>query len=264
MIRILTGAVLIALLVATLWAPPLAFVALLALFQAIGWREFASLAAETGAAPLRGLGGPLAIVCAASFAAARPGTPIMVFGLAVLLSAIAGLAAGKQHPGLAVRRVMATVGGLCWLGLLPGFYIALRYENDGVALIVLVIAAISSGDIAAYYGGSLFGRHALAPELSPKKTIEGTILGLVASTAAATAVGHYWLPDLLSTRAALLGLALGAVGQVGDLFESSLKRGAGSKDSSGLLPGHGGVLDRIDGLLFGGCAAYAAVFFDLI
>jgi phosphatidate cytidylyltransferase len=263
-IRVLTAIVLLAILAGALWLPPWAFVAVLALFLLAGWQEYAALAAEAGAAPLRGLGAPLAIACAASFAAPRPGAPAVVLGLSVLVAAIFGLVGGSQHPGLAIRRGMATVGGVCWLGLLPGFYVALRYEPQGVVLIVLLFAAVSSGDVAAYYGGKTFGRHPLAPQLSPKKTIEGTVSGLLASGAGAALVTHVWLDGAVWWRGLLVGLLLGAVGQAGDLFESSLKRAAGTKDSSSLLPGHGGVLDRLDGLLFGGAVLYASVYFGLL
>jgi phosphatidate cytidylyltransferase len=264
MLRILTAIALLAILAGTLWLPPWVFIAVLGAFLLLGWNEYANLAAEAGAAPLRGLGAPLTVACAASFAAPQPGTPILALGLAAVLSAVLGLVAGNQHPGLAVRRAVATVGGVCWLGVLPGFYVALRYEPAGVPLIVLVFAAISSGDIAAFYGGKALGRHRLAPELSPKKTIEGTVCGLLASGAGAALVAHLWVPGSVWWRGLAVGLLLGAVGQAGDLFESALKRAAGAKDSSSILPGHGGILDRLDGLLFGGVVLYAAVFFDLL
>jgi len=264
LIRILTAVTLLAILGAALWLPPYAFVVVLAAFLLAAWNEYAALAAEAGATPLRGLGAPLAVACATSFAAPDPRTPVVVFGIAVLLAAFAGLIAGSGHPGLAVRRAVATVAGVCWLGLLPGAYIALRYEPDGVALIVLLFAAVSSGDIGAYYGGKALGRHPLAPHLSPKKTIEGAAFGLIASGIGAAIVVYYWIPASTWPRGLLVGLLLGAVGQAGDLFESSLKRAAGTKDSSRLLPGHGGILDRLDGLLFGGMVLYAAVFFGLL
>lgn len=264
MIRILTAIVLLFILGGTLWGPPIAFVVVLAVFLAVAWNEYASLAAEAGATPLRGLGAPLAIACMASFAYPDPRTPVVIFAAACLLAALAGLAAGKRHPALAVRRVVATIGGLVWLGLLPGFYVALRYTEHGVALIALLFAAVAAGDIFAFYGGSLFGRHPLAPELSPKKTLEGTGFGLAASAIGAAVVCFYWLPETTWTTGLGVGLLLGVVGQAGDLFESSLKRAANTKDSSRLLPGHGGVLDRLDGLLFAGAALYACVFFDLL
>ena len=263
MLRILTAITLLAILAAALWLPPIAFVIVLAVFLLVGWDEYAALAAEAGAAPLRGLG-VLAVASAASFAAPEPRMPLVVTGLAILLAAIAGLLAGHRSPALAVRRAAATAGGILYLGLLPGFYVALRYEPDGVALIALAFAAVSSGDIAAYYGGSTFGKHALAPHLSPKKTIEGTVCGLVASGIGAAIVAHFWIADATWLNGLPVGLLLGAVGQAGDLFESSLKRAAGAKDSSKLLPGHGGILDRLDGLLFGGVVLYAAVFFGLL
>jgi len=262
--RILTAVALLTVLAATLWGPPIAFVVVLGLFLLLGWNEYAALAAEAGAAPLRGLGGPLAALCAASFAAPDPRAPVLALGLSLLLSAFGGLVAGNRHPALAVRRAAATAAGICWLGLLPGFFVALRYETSGVALIVLAFAAVSSGDIAAFYGGKAFGKHPLAPHLSPKKTIEGAICGLAASGIGAAVVAHYAIPAATWPRGLAVGLLLGAVGQAGDLFESSLKRAASSKDSSALLPGHGGVLDRLDGLLFAGAVLYAAVVFGVL
>jgi len=262
--RILTAVVLVALLAASLYLQPeqpMVFVAVLLVFLVLAWREFSGLAAEAGAAPLRGLGMLLALSCAAAFALPHPGAPAAALGAAAVISTLAGLAAGQKHPALAVRRVVATIGGCVWLGLLPGFQVGLRYREHGIVWLVFLYVAVSAGDIFAFYGGRLLGRHALAPSLSPKKTIEGTVSGLVASTVGAAIVGYYWLPELGLISASLLGLSLGVVGQAGDLLESSLKRAAKTKDSSALLPGHGGVMDRIDSLLFGGAALYVVLFF---
>ena len=119
----------------------------------------------------------------------------------------------------------------------------------GLAWTVIVILAIWSGDTVAYLGGRLFGRRKLAPKLSPGKTIEGGIAGLIGAmlivAVAFPLVGlGGWMPGLLT------GAALGLAGQVGDLAESFLKRQSGVKDTGTLIPGHGGVLDRIDALLF--------------
>ena len=257
MARLVTAVFLIALLVAALWFSQMVFVVVACAFVLLAWREFAWLAASAGATPLRGLGPPLAVACAAAFAVPRPGTPSLVLGISAIVIAAASLGAGRRNPGLAIRRAAATVGGCVWLGLLPGFHIGLRYRADGVEWLIFLYAAVAAGDIAAYYGGRLLGRRALAPSLSPKKTVEGTVCGLVASALAAGYVANYWIPDTGLSTAVGYGLVLGAVGQLGDLLESALKRAADTKDSSGVLPGHGGVLDRIDGMLFGGVALYA-------
>ena len=105
-------------------------------------------------------------------------------------------------------------------------------------------------DAAAYYGGRLFGRHKLAPSISPGKTWEGAIAGMLASLLLAAA-SHYWFFLNLPLKFALpLAAVMNVVGVLGDLTESAIKRSAGAKDTAQILPGHGGVLDRIDSLLF--------------
>ena len=105
-------------------------------------------------------------------------------------------------------------------------------------------------DIAQYYTGRLAGRRPLAPTISPRKTVEGALGGLVFGALVLAIVGAWWLPRVPIALRALVGVTIVALGITGDLFESMLKRSAGVKDSSALIPGHGGVLDRIDALLF--------------
>jgi phosphatidate cytidylyltransferase len=114
------------------------------------------------------------------------------------------------------------------------------------------------GDTGAYYTGRAIGRRPLTRMISPKKTVEGLIGGLVASVVVAALSGPWLLPDLDWLRASVLGLVLAVLGVLGDLFESLLKRSAGVKDASALFPGHGGILDRLDSLLF---AAPALLFY---
>jgi phosphatidate cytidylyltransferase len=109
---------------------------------------------------------------------------------------------------------------------------------------------IMISDTAQYYTGRAFGRRRLAPTISPKKTIEGAVGGFVFGTLAFVAIGARWAPQMSIVTRLVLGLGVVALGIAGDLFESFLKRRAGVKDSSALIPGHGGVLDRIDALLF--------------
>lgn len=134
------------------------------------------------------------------------------------------------------------------LGTLVGIHV---YGGRGAVL--LLVATIVVSDSAQYYAGRTFGRHALAPTLSPKKTIEGAIGGFVLAPVFLVSVAYYLVPAA-TNQVMLAGLAVALVvaGIAGDLFESMLKRAAAVKDSSSLIPGHGGVLDRIDALLFAG------------
>jgi len=115
---------------------------------------------------------------------------------------------------------------------------------------------LMSADMAAYYGGTLFGSHKLAPAISPGKTWEGAIAGMMISLLAA-ALAHFWFFRELPFKLALpLAYLMNFLGVVGDLAESALKRGAGTKDTANILPGHGGLLDRMDSLLFNAPVIY--------
>jgi phosphatidate cytidylyltransferase len=146
-------------------------------------------------------------------------------------------------------RVSAAVFPLLYLGLPIGALIAIRGMRGPEGLFLLMLTVMVS-DTAQYYSGRTFGRTPLAPAISPKKTIEGAIGGFVFGMLLMAVAGHWWLPNVAWPIRAMLGAVIVALGIAGDLFESMLKRSAGVKDSSALIPGHGGVLDRIDALLF--------------
>jgi phosphatidate cytidylyltransferase len=149
----------------------------------------------------------------------------------------------------AIGRASAAVFPMLYLGLPIGAMVVIRALHGREALFLLMLTVMVS-DTAQYYSGRAFGRRLLAPAISPKKTIEGAIGGFVVGAAFFAAAGGWWLPSMPAPLRVALGLALVALGIAGDLFESMLKRSAGVKDSSALIPGHGGVLDRIDALLF--------------
>jgi phosphatidate cytidylyltransferase len=133
--------------------------------------------------------------------------------------------------------------------------------HSGTIWIFLLLAIIFAGDTSAYYVGSYLGRHKLSPTISPGKTIEGAIGGLTANLVVGAIGKAFFLPDLAWSLSILFFLAVGIAGQLGDLFESEMKRSSNIKDSSNILPGHGGILDRIDAILFASPVAYVFIRF---
>ena len=128
--------------------------------------------------------------------------------------------------------------------------------EDGRNLVFFLLLIVWLGDISAYYWGKYFGKKPIAPLVSPNKTVEGAIAGLAGSLAVGFIAGYWFLGHIAMVHCLLVALLCGTIGQFGDLAESLLKRYAGIKDSGNALPGHGGVLDRIDSLLFAGPAFY--------
>lgn len=130
------------------------------------------------------------------------------------------------------------------------FSIAADLQNQGSAELLLLLSVIWTGDTAAFLVGRRWGRHKVTPGISPQKSLEGFIAGFSFSVLAAFLLGSALLPGWSDAHLVSVGLLLGLTGPLGDLFESLLKRGANIKDSSVLIPGHGGILDRTDSLLF--------------
>ncbi|KJS29376.1 MAG: hypothetical protein VR64_20885 [Desulfatitalea sp. BRH_c12] len=152
--------------------------------------------------------------------------------------------------------VLKQVFGLFYIPLFLSCLVPLYNDGQGIHWVFLLFLIIVMGDTGAYYAGSYLGRHKLCPAVSPKKTIEGAVGGLTASLLIAFFYKLLFIPVLSVPAVLLFAAIVGAVGQVGDLFESEFKRAAGVKDSGRLLPGHGGFLDRIDALLFAIPTAY--------
>jgi phosphatidate cytidylyltransferase len=167
----------------------------------------------------------------------------------------------RRAPGDAVAVWAIQAGGALWMGVGFGALAALRLEGpqEGFWWLVFLFANLWLGDTAAYLFGKWLGKRPLAIELSPRKTVAGSVAQVVTSGAVALVfILTKWLqaPPVLLIVAALV---IGVVGQIGDLFESALKRTAGCKDSSAIIPGHGGVLDRFDSTLFAAPALWALV-----
>jgi phosphatidate cytidylyltransferase len=248
MARILSALVLLPIVVGTIWwLPPVATLLLAEVVVLLAFVEYAGLGARLGAHIPRFLAGTgtLAVCAALGWPGAPVAAVLMTATIAVGASALAG-----ERPGPAVLfDVGASLFALLYLGLPGGAIAAIRAELGREALLALLLTIVIS-DTAQYYGGRALGRRLLAPAISPKKTIEGAVSGFVAGALAMLALGGWALPGRSAPAWLLLGAAVVALGITGDLFESLLKRSAGVKDASGLIPGHGGMLDRIDSLLF--------------
>ncbi len=151
---------------------------------------------------------------------------------------------------------LKAVFGLVYIPLLLSFLIPLRYGADGPLWIIFLLWVVAWGDTGALYTGTYLGRHKLCPAVSPKKTVEGAIGGLGANVVFGWLFKVLFFNTMSGITCITFALVVGAVGQAGDLFESEFKRAAGIKDSSNLLPGHGGLLDRLDALLFAAPVGY--------
>lgn len=257
MTRVLSGAVLIAFAVAVVWfAPPLLFLAVAELLLVLGCIEYVGLARAvdldvpmvpaTAGAALTSLG-----VTSTYWIHGSPRSAATLD--VVIITAFVALAAVSMARWRGARDALAETAAAVFPSLYLGVPIGAMASVEilrGPEKLFLLMLTIIISDTAQYYTGRLVGRTPLAPAISPKKTREGAIGGFVFGAASMAAIGAWWLPTVAVGFRALLGVAIVALGIAGDLFESMLKRSAGVKDSSQLIPGHGGILDRVDALLF--------------
>jgi phosphatidate cytidylyltransferase len=171
----------------------------------------------------------------------------------------ATLSAWRGGPN-ALAIAAATFFPSLYLAMPIGALVVLR-EHEGPAILFLLMLTVMVSDVAQYYSGRLTGRRPLAPTVSPKKTLEGAIGGFAAGALVPVVAGAWWLPQVPVGLRGLLGAGIVTAGIAGDLFESMLKRSAGVKDSSQLIPGHGGMLDRLDSYLFAAPVFYLVAAF---
>jgi phosphatidate cytidylyltransferase len=241
----------IAIAVVAIGGAPFAIV--VAVVGVLGLYELYSLTAAQR--PLRWagyLGAILVILLAWGYDPGERGV-VLGLGLSLLLVAVAGLILPRRDDITA--RMATTLLGVAYLGLPLAALVLTRELPDGAGAVVNVLVGVWVFDTASYVGGRLWGRTPIAPRTSPRKTVEGAVIGLAAGTLAVWIAGLY-MDWITGWESLILGLAICPAAYLGDLFESMLKRDAGAKDSGRLLLAHGGVLDRFDALLFGAVAAY--------
>ena len=248
MTRVLSAVGLAAIVIAVVaFLPPEATLLVAVLASAVAFAEYADLAAAVGARiPIVASGAAVAAACVAVGSDEPPLDVVCI--IALIWIVLVGLFRAQPGPDV-LRDVAASLFPVLYIGVPLGTLAAIR-TIGGRDATFLLMATIVISDSAQYYAGRAFGKRKLAPTISPNKTVAGAVGGLLLGTAAMTAGGLFvfkgvnvWLLTATAAAVVILGMA-------GDLFESLLKRSAGVKDSSTIIPGHGGVLDRIDSWLF--------------
>ncbi len=229
-------------------APAYAFHAFILVGMAIAAHEVLRMALpESRLLQLLGTAVTIGFSLALSQEEGRFAVPAAV-GVGLVALPMALSADGEVEHGL--RRLGWLLGTPIYVGALLTPSVLLHRMEHGGAWVLLTMFLSWLSDTGAYFAGRAFGKHKLAPRLSPKKTIEGSVGGIVAATLGAVALSLTILPTLPLVHAIPLGIVATAAGQAGDLLESLMKRSAGVKDSGNVLAGHGGILDRIDALLY--------------
>lgn len=269
--RILTAAIALPILIAAIILPlwwreaVWVFVAIAGLALAAGLFEFYSLTKKLELKADAGIGYLGAAVLFTAFALDAPAKAPDLVLMAVVVFLIVLLITQTFRFTKDFSKMLTGVGvtalGVMYVAFLGGFLVATRvgFENaPGLSthLLAYFFLVIFASDIGAYFSGRFLGKHKLAPAISPGKTVEGLIGGLIAGAGAAALATWWFFPTLPYQFSIPLAIVLAAVGVLGDLTESAMKRGSGSKDAASILPGHGGFLDRLDSLLFGAPILY--------
>ena len=247
------------------WSPLWLFGAAIFATAAIALQEYFAICRQPGlkALPALGYAGTAGICLVQAMTARGTSVPtfvfICVYVLLTLSVALFWIEDLKQY----FSAVATTILGVLYVALPLTFLMPLRFKDEanGRQVVLFLFIVIWAGDIFAYFVGRTIGRHFLFPRVSPKKTFEGAIAGLAGSILVGWGFAHWFWRSADLKLVIILAGVVAIAGQIGDFAESALKRGAGMKDSGSILPGHGGMLDRIDALLFGAVTLWLALSF---
>ena len=257
MARVLSALVLLPVVIGIVWfLPPVATLVLAAAAALLAFVEYAAIVRANDVHVPRLITGITVLGACIAVGTSMIALELLLMSVVIALGALA-VASGTPRPRV-LHDAAASVLAVVYIGLPLGALAAVRALAGREAILLLTVTLVVS-DSAQYYCGRAFGRRPLSPTISPKKTVEGAIGGLLFGTAAMIVGGRWVFADADLLLLALVSAAVAALGIVGDLFESLLKRSAGVKDSSHIIPGHGGVLDRIDSWLFAAPIYYAFV-----
>ncbi len=229
-------------------APPFMFWCALTIGTALALYEFFRMIDKT---PGTGILVLSLLTCLVPVLAAADGSPseVLIGSYLALLGLVMLTIFCYTHFSDPLAFLMQSGFAVFYIGLCSAFLVLLRFLPAGNSWLLLLTAITAGSDTGAYYSGRAFGKKKLCPSISPAKTMNGAIGGILVAVLAATLIGAFLLPEISALRLALAAALLALVGIAGDLAESIIKRGTGIKDSGTLLGGHGGILDRVDSLL---------------
>jgi phosphatidate cytidylyltransferase len=252
--RLKTAAILLPVVLAiVMFAPPAAFTVFIAIVTAWGLFESGVMLKVTA---LRWVGIAL-IGCFAPWLLLHGARVSWLLPLAVMVEAATVLiVVGSRGPERTPCITVWSWSSILWITVLFPYFALLRNGQNGIAVLILMVLLVVASDSGAYFAGRSLGRIKLLPKVSPNKTVEGAIGGLVASVVVGLLLRKALIPDLAPRRMVALALIGGGLAQIGDLINSAFKRIAGVKDSGWIFPGHGGLLDRTCSLVFPVTFAY--------
>lgn len=254
--RIISGLLFLPIFYVVTWVlDPIYFTGLVLVAALVGMHEFYRLAKARGITADVITGMVLGTVLILEAYHPLPFDAAEYAGLFLLLILMTRLFSSRPVDG-ALEDISVTLLGVCYVAFLFSFQVAIRMTGGGKQWLVFLFFIIWASDIGAYSVGIPFGRHRLYEKVSPKKSIEGFVGALIASAGMALVCRVWFIPEIGPAEAVGIAVTLAVVGTAGDLTESLIKRAAGVKDSGTIIPGHGGILDRMDSMLFAAPVLY--------